>query len=145
MKFLTLAALISSTVATVVWDGRFAEYSTAADFDKWSWSNQVGAYQTYIFGNTKSQKASDWLTLSEFTTPSGKSAKQVNVRIAADSFWNSGPMLRTELIPQTNLELSGKLYFHVSLKIPSVNQPNPNYEHQIVSTLPTPDAKSADD
>ncbi len=22
---------------------------TAADFDKWSWSNQVGAYQTYIY------------------------------------------------------------------------------------------------
>lgn len=22
---------------------------TAADFDQWSWSNQVGAYQTYIY------------------------------------------------------------------------------------------------
>ncbi|CEL63803.1 hypothetical protein RSOLAG1IB_05567 [Rhizoctonia solani AG-1 IB] len=78
------AVLAPSVLGAIVWDGRFNNYSTATDFDKWSWSNQVGAYQT------------------------------------------------SELIPQTTASLSGHLYFHVSLQIPTVNPPDPNYEHQIV-------------
>lgn len=54
MKFSLATAVLASVSfvsAAVVWDGRFNDYSTAADFDKWSWSNQVGTYQTYIYGN----------------------------------------------------------------------------------------------
>ena len=47
----------------------------------------------------------------------------VKVKIDADSTWNGGPMLRTELLPQTTNALSGHLFFHVSLQIPTVNSP----------------------
>lgn len=46
---LILSAVCCSS--TILWDGRFNNYSTAADFNKWSWSNQAGQYQTYIYGN----------------------------------------------------------------------------------------------
>ena len=47
----------------------------------------------------------------------------MKVKINAQSTWNGGPMLRTELLPQTTSSLSGHLYFHVSLQIPTVNPP----------------------
>ncbi|KAI0757134.1 hypothetical protein C8Q80DRAFT_1132177 [Daedaleopsis nitida] len=107
---------------------------TATDFDKWSWSNQVGTYQTYIYGNLHGETASSWLTLgSQFKNPATGAEKQgVKVKINAQSTWNGGPMLRTELIPQTTNSLSGHLFFHVSLQLPTVNPPDPAYEHQIV-------------
>lgn len=68
---LTALAITSAASATVLWDGRFNDYrsaltsthfsdnlfdvlsslcfSTATDFNKWSWSSQVGTYQTYIY------------------------------------------------------------------------------------------------
>lgn len=68
-------------------------------------------------------------------------AQGVQVKLTADSTWNGGPMLRTELLPQTTNSLTGNLYanvssrrsdrfiesifryFHVSLQIPTVNTP----------------------
>lgn len=47
------------------------------------------------------------------------------MKINAESTWNGGPMLRTELLPQTTNALSGNLFFHVSLQIPTVNPPGP--------------------
>ncbi|KAL4243138.1 Glycoside hydrolase 131 catalytic N-terminal domain-containing protein [Abortiporus biennis] len=131
LPILLVASLAS---ATVVWDVRFNDYSTAADFDKWSWSNQVGSYQTYIYGNLHGETASSWLTLgSQFKNPSTTAENQgVKVKINSTSTWNGGPMLRTELLPQTTNALTGHLYFHVSLQIPTVNPPDPAYEHQIV-------------
>ncbi|KAL5636488.1 hypothetical protein ACGC1H_000446 [Rhizoctonia solani] len=126
--------LAPSVLGAVIWDGRFNDYSTATDFDKWSWSNQVGTYQTYIYGNLHGEKASAWYTLgSQYKNPATTTAKQgVKVKISANSIWNGGTMLRSELIPQTTASLSGHLYYHVSLQIPTVNPPNPNFEHQIV-------------
>ncbi|GAB1519614.1 hypothetical protein RhiTH_002682 [Rhizoctonia solani] len=149
---LSAAVLLApSVLGGIVWDGRFNNYSTATDFDKWSWSSQVGAYQTYIYGNLHGEKASSWYTLgSQYKNPATTTAKQgVKVKINANSIWNGGTMLRSELIPQTTSSLSGHLlvlatpsksetdsrflrYFHVSLQIPTVNPPDPNYEHQIV-------------
>ncbi|KAK0198711.1 hypothetical protein F5146DRAFT_996127 [Armillaria mellea] len=34
----------------------------------------------------------------------------VKVKLTASSLWNSGPMLRTELLPQTSNSLTGNLY-----------------------------------
>ncbi|CUA67774.1 hypothetical protein RSOLAG22IIIB_03201 [Rhizoctonia solani] len=137
---LSIAALFAPGVlGAVVWDGRFQDYSTAADLDKWSWSNQVGSYQTYIYGNTHGETASSWYTLgSQYKNPATTTAKQgVKVKINANSIWNGGTMLRSELIPQTKASLSGHLYFHVSLQIPTVNPPNPNFEHQVRLMLVT--------
>ena len=47
----------------------------------------------------------------------------MKVKIDAQSTWNGGPMLRTEILPQTTETLTGNLFFHVSLLIPSVNPP----------------------
>ncbi|KAL1952088.1 hypothetical protein VTO73DRAFT_1237 [Trametes versicolor] len=131
---LSLLLFAAAASATVLWDGRFSNYTTAADFDKWSWSNQVGQYQTYIYGNLHGETASSWLTLgSQFKNPATTGEKQgVKVKINAQSTWNGGPMLRTELLPQTTNSLTGHLFFHVSLQIPTVNPPDPAYEHQIV-------------
>ncbi|KAG9128526.1 hypothetical protein FRC07_005893 [Ceratobasidium sp. 392] len=128
--------LVPSALGAVVWDGRLNDYSTAADFDKWSWSNQVGTYQTYIYGNLHGEKASSWYTLgSQYKNPATTGQKQgVKVKITGNSVWNGGTMLRqdfrSELIPQTTASLSGHLYFHVSLQIPTINPPDPAYEHQ---------------
>ncbi|KAI0735314.1 hypothetical protein C8Q76DRAFT_610363 [Earliella scabrosa] len=132
--FASLLLSVTAASAAIVWDGRFNDYTTAADFDNWSWSNQVGTYQTYIYGNLHGEKASSWLTLgSGYKNPATSGAKQgVKVKINGQSTWNGGPMLRTELIPQTTKSLSGHLFFHVSLQIPTVNAPDPAYEHQIV-------------
>ncbi|KDQ63766.1 hypothetical protein JAAARDRAFT_390496 [Jaapia argillacea MUCL 33604] len=134
IQILALLVLASIASATVLWDGRFNNYSTAADFNYWSWNNQTGAYQTYIYGNLQGETASSWLTLgSTYKNPSTTAEKQgVKVKINSTSIWNGGDMLRTEILPQTTNALTGHLYFHVSLQIPTVNPPNPAYEHQIV-------------
>ncbi|KAG8695245.1 hypothetical protein FRC09_009281 [Ceratobasidium sp. 395] len=126
--------LVPSALGAVVWDGRLNDYSSATDFDKWSWSSQVGTYQTYIYGNQHGEKASSWYTLgSQYKNPATTGQKQgVKVKITGNSVWNGGTMLRSELIPQTTASLSGHLYYHVSLQIPTVNPPSPDYEHQIV-------------
>ncbi|GJE86000.1 glycoside hydrolase family 131 protein [Phanerochaete sordida] len=129
-----LLAVAASASATVLWDGRFNAYTTSADFNQWSWSNQVGTYQTYIYGNLHGETASSWLTLgSTYKNPATTAEKQgIKIKINSTSTWNGGPMLRTEILPQTTNSLTGHLYFHVSLQIPTVNPPDPAYEHQIV-------------
>ncbi|KIJ68302.1 glycoside hydrolase family 131 protein [Hydnomerulius pinastri MD-312] len=133
-SFLFALASVSASTATILWDGRFNNYSTATDFDQWSWSNQVGTYQTYIYGNLQGETASDWLTLgSEYMNSATTGEKQgVKVKISADSVWNGGDMLRTELLPQSSTTLTGNLFFHVSLQLPTTNPPDSAYEHQIV-------------
>jgi len=130
-----LVSLISVVSASVVWDGRFNDYSTAADFNKWSWNTQVGSYQTYIYGNQNGQTASSWYTLgSQFMNPASNATEKqgVKVKITSQSVWNGGTMLRSELLPQTTATLSGNMFYHVSLQIPTTNAPDPNFEHQIV-------------
>ncbi|KAF8078477.1 hypothetical protein FPV67DRAFT_1663213 [Lyophyllum atratum] len=138
MKFTTsIIALASASItsAAVIWDGRFNNYRLARQLTSTlgSWSNQVGTYQTYIYGNLHSEKASSWLTLgSQYKNPATTTAKQgVKVKLTSTSTWNGGPMLRTELIPQSARSLSGNLFYHVSLQIPTVNPPDPAYEHQV--------------
>ncbi|KAJ6537476.1 hypothetical protein B0H10DRAFT_1898343, partial [Mycena sp. CBHHK59/15] len=134
MAFLTLVALaiffVTTRAGTTIWSGSFNSYSTVADFDKWSWSNEVGEYQWYIHGT---QNTSHYLALDpSFKNPAG-SAETHGIRMTIDTTatWNS-QMERAELIPQTTANLgTGNLFYHFSISHPSTNLPDPTLEHQI--------------
>ncbi|KAG6857149.1 hypothetical protein H0H87_008719 [Tephrocybe sp. NHM501043] len=123
----TLAARAGSTV----WSGSFNSYSTSADFDLWSWSNQVGSYQWYIHGSGATSK---YLALdSSYKNPAATSEQRgLKLTIDQTSNWNGQTMERTELIPQTTANLgTGNLFYHFSVKRGTTNPPNSAYEHQI--------------
>ncbi|KAI1877886.1 uncharacterized protein JN550_000068 [Neoarthrinium moseri] len=117
--------------AAVIWDGRFNDFSSAADLNKWSWSNQVGPYQYYIHGSGSVDK---YINLSaDYKNPNDTVSKQ-GARFTLDStaFWNGQNMRRTELIPQTTAGINkGKVWYHFSLMRKDTNAPSPNREHQI--------------
>lgn len=49
LKALSILASVGSALAgTILWDGRMNDFTSSADLNKWSWSNQVGPYQYYI-------------------------------------------------------------------------------------------------
>lgn len=50
-RTLTALAALASVRATTLWSGSFSYYNSSADFDTWSWSNEVGEYQWYIHGS----------------------------------------------------------------------------------------------
>ncbi|KAF9870640.1 hypothetical protein CkaCkLH20_11946 [Colletotrichum karsti] len=136
MKFNALNIASAALLATraqcaIVWDGRFNDMTTSSDLDKWSWSNQVGAYQYYIHG---SGKTTEYVNLSEdFKNPADTASKQgAKISLTSTSFWNGQTMRRTELIPQTKEAIgSGKKYYHFSIKRSDTNAPSLNKEHQI--------------
>ncbi|KAK7711212.1 hypothetical protein SLS57_008127 [Botryosphaeria dothidea] len=130
-SLLAAATLAGSAVAgTVLWDGRFNDFNSSEDLNKWSWANQVGPYQYYIHG---SGPVTDYVNLSpDYKNAADTSSKQ-GVRITIDSTakWNSD-MWRTELIPQTTAAInSGKVYYHFSIKRAAANAPSTTHEHQV--------------
>ncbi|KAE8368345.1 hypothetical protein BDV27DRAFT_142021 [Aspergillus caelatus] len=130
-SLITLLALPASTLAgSVLWSGISDSSLTVDDIDKWSWSNQVGAWQWYIHG---SGETSEYLGISsEFKNPAAADAQGLRITIDGTSFWNGQTMERSELIPQTKVNLgSGHLYYHFSLSTKETNPPNPSFEHQI--------------
>ncbi|KAJ1705461.1 hypothetical protein AFGD_003716 [Aspergillus flavus] len=130
-SLITLLALPASTLAgSVLWSGISDSSLTVDDIDKWSWSNQAGAWQWYIHG---SGKTSEYLGISpEFKNPAAADAQGLRITIDGTSFWNGQTMERSELIPQTKADLgSGHLYYHFSLSTKETNAPNPSFEHQI--------------
>ncbi|KAI5782756.1 carbohydrate-binding module family 1 protein [Geopyxis carbonaria] len=119
-----------ASAGTVVWDGRFNDYTTATDLDNWSWASQVGSYQWYIHGTGAT---TDYVNLSpSYKNPADTGSTQgAKLTISPTALWNSD-MWRTELIPQTSANLgTGKLWYHFSVKKSATNPPNPNYEHQV--------------
>lgn len=115
----------------MLWSGIFNSSTSVADFDKWSWSNQIQPWQWYIHG---SGATTEYLGLSSsFKNPGDTSdAQGLRTTIDGTSFWNGQTMERTEVIPQTSQNLgTGHLYYHFSLMTSSTNAPNDNYEHQI--------------
>ncbi|KAK8085008.1 hypothetical protein PG997_006279 [Apiospora hydei] len=134
------ASQISSTVllaasavsaGNVLWDGRFNDYASAADLDKWSFSNPVGEYQYYIHGKGET---AEYVGLSaDFKNPADGASKQgVKISLTDSAFWNGQNMRRTELIPQTKAAINkGKVYYHFSMKRSETNAPVANREHQI--------------
>ncbi|KAF7713084.1 Glycoside Hydrolase Family 131 protein [Penicillium ucsense] len=132
-KYLTLFASLPIAVqcGEVVWSGLFDSSASVADFDKWSFSNPVGAWQWYIHGTAKT---STYLGLSkDFKNPADTSdAQGVRITIDGTAFWEGQDMERSELIPQTSAQLgSGRLFYHFSVKTDTTNAPNPKFEHQL--------------
>jgi hypothetical protein len=127
---LTTALLAGSSMAETIWDGRFTK-SSAADIGKWSWENQVGAYQYYIHG---SGATTDYVNISpDYVNPADTSSSE-GARITVDgtSSWNGQSMMRTELIPSTKAAINkGKKYYHFSLKRGTTNAPDATAEHQV--------------
>ncbi|CAD0083123.1 unnamed protein product [Aureobasidium vineae] len=127
---LTTALLAGSSMAEIIWDGRFTDKS-AAEIDKWSWNNQVGAYQYYIHGTGAT---TDYINISpDYANPADTSSSD-GARITVDgtSSWNGQSMMRTELIPSTKAAINkGKKYYHFSLKRSATNAPDTTAEHQI--------------
>ncbi|KAH0586244.1 hypothetical protein H2248_007496 [Termitomyces sp. 'cryptogamus'] len=135
MVVLTWASLsvfvLTAWAGTTLWSGDFDYYATVADFDKWSWSNQVGEYQWYIHG---SQATSHYLALDPSYKNPVDTAESHGLKLTIDSTsnWNGQTMERSELIPQTTANLgTGNLFYHFSLKRSVTNPPNSAYEHQI--------------
>lgn len=131
LAWVALSLFASANAGRVVWDGTFNNFASSADFDKWSWGNQVGAYQWYIHG---SQSTSRYLNVD----PSYKNPAQTNeqrglkVTIDTTATWNS-QMERAELIPQTTANLgTGNLFYHFSVKRSNTNAPDPTLEHQVM-------------
>ncbi|KAI5261843.1 hypothetical protein E4T47_09386 [Aureobasidium subglaciale] len=127
---LTTALLAGSSMAEILWDGRFTDTS-AAEINKWSWENQVGAYQYYIHG---SGATTDYVNISpDYVNPADTSSSD-GVRITVDgtSSWNGQTMMRTELIPSTKAAINkGKKFYHFSLKRAAENAPDAKAEHQV--------------
>ncbi|KAJ3516702.1 hypothetical protein NLJ89_g954 [Agrocybe chaxingu] len=116
---------------TIVWDGTFNNFNTVADFDKWSWANQVGTYQWYIHG---SNPTSRYLALDpSYKNPAHTNEKHgLKMTIDSTATWNSN-MERAELIPQTTANLgTGQMYYHFSIKRSNTNAPDSTLEHQIM-------------
>ncbi|KAI1881841.1 hypothetical protein JX265_000667 [Neoarthrinium moseri] len=136
MKFssqVSAAAILAkaASAGTVVWDGRFTDTS-ASDLSKWSWSNQVGAYQYYIHGTGD---VAEYVNIgAEYANPADGSGLGVKISLTDTAYWNGQTMRRTELIPQTKDTAaisSGTLYYHFSIKRSDTNAPSVNREHQI--------------
>ncbi|KAF9533167.1 hypothetical protein CPB83DRAFT_867135 [Crepidotus variabilis] len=130
-KWAVLSAFsVAVQAGTILWNGSFSQFSTVADFDKWSWANQVGPYQWYIHG---SQATSHYLALDTSYKNPAISSESHGLKMTIDSgaTWNS-QMERAELIPQTTANLgSGQQYYHFSLKRSATNAPDSTLEHQI--------------
>ncbi|GLB06207.1 hypothetical protein AtubIFM57258_001504 [Aspergillus tubingensis] len=136
MKGAAFLAFPASTLAgSVLWSGIFNSSYTVADFDEWSWSNQIAPWQWYIHGDGET---SEYLALSsDYKNPAASDAQGLRTRLDSTSFWEGQSMQRTELIPQMSPSSSasdlgsGHLYYHFSLSASSTNPPSSSSEHQI--------------
>ncbi|KZS92183.1 hypothetical protein SISNIDRAFT_413319 [Sistotremastrum niveocremeum HHB9708] len=130
LAFLSLLAA-SARAGTVIWNGFFNSSFVVADFDKWSFSNEIQPWQWYIHGPGAT---SEYLAVDpSYKNPADTTdAQGIKITIDGTSFWNGQTMERSEIIPQTSANLgTGHLYYHFSLKTSTVNPPDPADEHQI--------------
>jgi len=128
---LAFAALAGTATSTILWDGRFNDFTSSADLNNWSWSNQVGPYQYYIHG---SSAVTSYVNLSpSYKNPADSGSKQgAKFTLDSTAYWNGQTMRRTELIPQTTAAInSGKVWYHFSIKKSATNPPSIYREHQI--------------
>ncbi|KAL2814373.1 hypothetical protein BDW59DRAFT_177948 [Aspergillus cavernicola] len=131
---LSLPLLPLVSAGTVLWSGLFNEDFTVADFDTWSWSNQIPPYQWYIHGTAPT--ASYLAVSADSKNPNSTLAGDAQgLRLTLDntSSWNGQTMMRTELIPQIEGDVdlgSGVVNYHFSLGVPD-EIPGAELEHQI--------------
>ncbi|KAH8685905.1 hypothetical protein BGZ60DRAFT_477608 [Tricladium varicosporioides] len=131
MRFSLAFFATAVKAGTILWDGRFNDFTSSADLNTWSWSNQVGPYQYYIHG---SGTVSKYINLSpDYKNPADSGSKQgAKFTLDSTAFWNGQTMRRTELIPQTKAAIaSGKVFYHFSIKRSATNAPSIYREHQI--------------
>ena len=84
LTVLARTALLAAAAAqaAVLWDGRFNDLQSAADLNKWSWSNQVGLYQYYIHGSGPVER---YVALSpDYRNPNDTVSRQ-GARLTLDS------------------------------------------------------------
>jgi len=114
LLYLTLSAA-SARAGTILWTGIFNATQTVADFDVWSWSNEIEYWQWYNHG---SEPTADYLALSpDYMNPADTSdAQGIKITIDGTSFWDGQTMERSEIIPQTSENLGeGHLFVFPSL------------------------------
>lgn len=126
-QFLGLAA-----AGTTEWSGSFNDL-TVTSLEDWSWSNQVGEYQWYIYGTGNTTDYVDFS--SSYANPDDSTSTQgAKITLTDTSYWEGQTMRRTELIPQasdTSAISSGTLYYHFSIMREDTNAPSVQREHQI--------------
>jgi hypothetical protein len=129
--FISSALLLASMAsAAVLFDGDFGYYASDTAMDSWSWANQAGIYQSYIYGS--GYKISTYVDLSSSYCNSAfnpNCKKGALFMIDGTSRWNGQTMLRTEVIPQTQPAASGRRIYRFSMKNIDLNSA---YEHQLV-------------
>ncbi|RDW60990.1 hypothetical protein BP6252_12373 [Coleophoma cylindrospora] len=130
-RSMALAALAGTASSTILWDGRFNNYTSSAEIADWSFSNEVGDYQYYIHGDSN---ITSYVNLdSTYKNPADSGSTQgVKITLDSTSYWEGQTMRRTELIPQTSAAIgSGKVWYHFSMMRSDVNPPSTFREHQI--------------
>jgi hypothetical protein len=124
------SAPTNSASTGVLFNGDFGYYASDTAMDSWSWANQVGIYQSYIFGS--GYKISTYVDLSSSYCNSGfnpNCQKGALFMIDGTSRWNGQTMLRTEVIPQPQPAATGRRIYRFSMKNIDLNSA---YEHQLV-------------
>jgi len=115
----------------VLFEGDFGFYKSQGDLDTaWSWANQAGLYQTYIFGSGR--RLSEYVEVGPQFCNRGLNAgcvKGAAFSIDGTSRWNGQTMLRTEVIPAKQPSAQGLRIYRFSM---SVRNLSPSYEHQLV-------------
>jgi hypothetical protein len=123
--------------------GTFDNYDNSTDLDAWSFGDRTinnAEWKTYIHGPSK---MSDWVTIDdEYMDLSAHNwvRQGAAVKLNPQSRWPDAgaTMLRTELVAEFGSDakdqtiMSGTRFFHISLRQPSTNPLDENYEHQLV-------------
>ncbi|KAK8019258.1 hypothetical protein PG990_004396 [Apiospora arundinis] len=123
--FTPLLAQLAS--AAVIWDGRFNDFSSSADLNKWSWD------PTNTTSTAPAPSTNTSTCPPSYKNP-GDSVSKQGAKFTLDStaYWNGQNMRRTELIPQTTAAINkGKVWYHFSMMRKDTNAPSVNREHQI--------------
>ncbi|RFU23591.1 hypothetical protein B7463_g12747, partial [Scytalidium lignicola] len=131
-SLVALVAIARTATSTILWDGRFNDFTSSEDLNNWSWSNEVGPYQYYIHG---SEPVQDYVNLSpDYKNPADTGSNQgAKITLDSTAYWNGQNMRRTELIPQTSAPINqGLVYYHFSMMRSDTNAPSIYREHQMV-------------
>ena len=141
MKLLGVSASIGACVllvslvqtdATVLFQGDFGVYASSTDLDTWTFGNNTGIYQAYIFAQP-GFLASQYINIQSqfcnkaFNPSCGKGAQYM---INGSSSWHNQTLHRTELIPNNpQPTASGRRLYRFSMRVDNLTV---TYEHQLV-------------
>ncbi|KAG7294570.1 hypothetical protein NEMBOFW57_004646 [Staphylotrichum longicolle] len=113
MKFSVLSGLaanaLSVSAGTILWDGRFNDFTSSSDLNKWSWVTRI-LHPRLVRGDGLRQP------VARLQEPGRLGSKQgAKITLDNTAYWNGQNMRRTELIPQTTAAINkGKIAFFES-------------------------------